>query len=441
MTTVTCSHEDGIITVSPVGKIYFGVISNGFIYRLEFHVRNNLLMPIKVRVHTNPVDPNEQNLLRLLEMPSKVAPGMMLKLQLELTADHVATSYFTLQISQDKSDEIMTKMVEANIVSIDTFKHVKKSLQLQNRPVYRANVEVVGNTPEFEDKMTASLIASIASNSSLVMMDDDEIEDMMDFPIAPNAYWDPFSKCMRIDPELGKAYADGQMKMKKATKKTEARRNRRLKQLEEQGFFTESTLKMMRGDRFGSSSMFSHHVHEVEDENGEEDPANGDNEEGSTAFSSASTAESSTIMEDGKKALSDSESDGEGDLLSELVKTGTKEVMMLHQQALQNMSQGLESPDRSLMSPDKSTVNTARTSESTGTERRMSVTGILAMRRVRVLRCWFHLNELLARKPLIQYTPPPCTGDKRKSGETAAIQCRRFLGLRPGKCYEQCNRQ
>lgn len=378
-----------VITVKPIGKIYFGVISNGFIYRLSFQVQNNLLTPIMIRVNMHPVDQDEQNLLRILEMPSKIAPGMILNLQLELTADHVATSYFQLDITQDQNDAVVSRTVEANVVSIDTFKHVKKSLQLQKRPVYRSNVEAVGNTPEFEDKMTASVIASMTSNTSLVMMDDDEIEDMMDFPIAPNVYWDPFEKCLRIDPELGKAYADGGMKMKKAMKKTNARRDRRLRDLEEQGFFTYKTLSAMRAERtnFGSSMWGSQSVPEEHFD----DPANDNDPDMESMAFSQTTKESSTLLgdgedddgQDGQKVLqSDSESDGEGDLLSELIKTGDKEVM--HQRRTSGGSLGISGVNTMLdlgrRCGETSQPLTGRTGDGSETSR-MSLTGILAMRR------------------------------------------------------------
>lgn len=58
-------------------------------------------------------------------------------MSLELTAEAVCTVQFLLTITQDCNEEIFTKIVTANIVSVDAFKHVKKALHLQKRPVYR----------------------------------------------------------------------------------------------------------------------------------------------------------------------------------------------------------------------------------------------------------------------------------------------------------------
>lgn len=258
MTSLTNFDENGVDNVISIipANIFFGVISNGFIYRCSFKVKNHLLVPIKTKITITPVDENEKNSLKLLQMPEKIAPGMSFTMKLELTADHVTTSYFTINIAQNHNDKVVTRVASANIVSIDTFKHVKKSLQLNNRPVYRKNVEAVGNTPDFEANATSSMLNSIvSSNTSLMMMDNDEMEDMMDYPIASNLYWDPFAKCMRIDPEAGKMYVS--TNLKKALKKTKKKNQIRLKELEEQGFFTINTLASVGGIQSASASILS----------------------------------------------------------------------------------------------------------------------------------------------------------------------------------------
>ena len=128
---------------------------------------------------------------------------MVLNMALELTAEAVCTVQFLLNISQDYSNEVFSKVITANIVSVDAFKHVKKVLQLQKRPIYRPNVNPIGPTPGF-DQFSASAPTLATSNTTLMLMDVDEMEDMADYPFAPNLYWDPFDKCMRLDPQLSK---------------------------------------------------------------------------------------------------------------------------------------------------------------------------------------------------------------------------------------------
>jgi hypothetical protein len=59
-----------------------------------------------------------------------------------------------------------------------------------------------------------------------MLMDLDEIEDMLLFPLAPNTYWDPFDKKLRIDPGLSKVYVGGRLTTVEASiAKTNAKRS------------------------------------------------------------------------------------------------------------------------------------------------------------------------------------------------------------------------
>lgn len=130
---------------------------------------------------------------------------MFITLFLELTAESVTTSSFLLTITQDYNSLVFTKTVEANVVSVDTFKHIKKALQLQKRPVYRNNVTVVSVALDFEN--VSAIQSQTTGNATLLLMDTDDIDDMLDYPLADNMYWDPFDKCLRIDPELCKVFS------------------------------------------------------------------------------------------------------------------------------------------------------------------------------------------------------------------------------------------
>jgi hypothetical protein len=139
-TTNVTNDPNAVITLFP-NRINFGVIAQGFLYQLKFNVQNNTKEPLRIRVLIDPFDSTEMNVIRLKELPDNpVAPGLCTQLILELTAEHLNTSRFILTITQNLTNMIYYKDVEANIVNIRTFKHVKKSLSLQNRPIYHANV-------------------------------------------------------------------------------------------------------------------------------------------------------------------------------------------------------------------------------------------------------------------------------------------------------------
>ncbi len=191
--------EEDVIGIFPK-RLYFGIISNGFIYRLKFAIKNNSLLPLRIRVLCTSPE-HEYNPIRLVTFPEKIAPGMSCAMILELTAEHVRNSSFVLKVTQDFNKVVFTRVIEANIVNVETFKHVKKSLQLQKRPIYRKNVEVVGPAPTVEQLSIHSISTSLSEN---VLMDDEEIEDLLGMPLTKNMYWDPVDKCLRMDPELGK---------------------------------------------------------------------------------------------------------------------------------------------------------------------------------------------------------------------------------------------
>lgn len=185
-------------------RLNYGIVSAGFLYKLKFSVQNNTTTPMRIRVTTSALR-GSQNTIRLVSLPDIVAPGLEAVLHLELTAEFPMVSKFLVSVAQNQSSVIYSKEVDANIVSAETFKHVKKSLILQKRPIYEPNVTVFANIPNF-DTLTEDLLnhSSSATFSEAVLLDDDDIEDLLSLPTAHNVYWDPFSKCLRLDPKLGK---------------------------------------------------------------------------------------------------------------------------------------------------------------------------------------------------------------------------------------------
>lgn len=185
-------------------KLNYGVISAGFLYNLKFTVQNNSASPMRIRVQCTPLK-GENNTIRLVHLPDIIAPGLATTLLLELTAEFPMSSRFMLTVTQNHTTEVFSKEVEANVVTTQTFKHVKKSLVLQKRPIYQPNVKVVANIPDF-DTMMEDLhnYSSSATFSEAALLDEDDIDDLLSLPMVHNVYWDPFSKCLRLDPTLGK---------------------------------------------------------------------------------------------------------------------------------------------------------------------------------------------------------------------------------------------
>lgn len=142
----------------------------------------------------------ELNALRLLNMPERIFPGLSIELCVELTAEYPNNSSFDMKLSQNFNDETCESVVEATVVTVETFKHVKKSLQLQKRPIYRPNVSVAGNCASYFEERSSTTPTTVSE----IVLDDDDIDEMLEYPFAPNVFWDPFSKLLRVDPQLSK---------------------------------------------------------------------------------------------------------------------------------------------------------------------------------------------------------------------------------------------
>ena len=205
-------------------KLNYGVVSAGFLYNYKFTVQNNTKSPMRIRIACSPLK-GESNTIRLVHLPNIIAPGLATTLFLELTAEYPMSSRFLLTVTQNHSDEVYTKEIEANVVSTETFKHVKKSLVLQKRPIYQPNVKVVANIPDF-DTMGEDLhnYSSSATFTEAALLDEDDINDLLSLPMVHNVYWDPFAKCLRLDPKLGKIEVDGSSSLEDNKAKTQARR-------------------------------------------------------------------------------------------------------------------------------------------------------------------------------------------------------------------------
>ena len=65
----------------------------------------------------------------------------------------------------------------------------------------------------------------VTSNTTLMLMDLDDIDDMIDFPRAPNVFWDPFDKMLRVDQKLSKvSVGDDLLTIVDSIKKTNSKR-------------------------------------------------------------------------------------------------------------------------------------------------------------------------------------------------------------------------
>lgn len=84
---------------------------------------------------------------------------MSMPMLIELSAFNAITSNFQLFIQEEMGNKILVKHVSANIVPLDLFKNVSKSLRLEDKPIYRHGVSL--GIYLFYYKLTNYLILTI----------------------------------------------------------------------------------------------------------------------------------------------------------------------------------------------------------------------------------------------------------------------------------------
>eukprot|EP01038_Epipyxis_sp_PR26KG_P007840 gene7840-10647_t len=237
-----------LISVFP-NNLSYGIISCGFIYQLKIIVKNNSSNPVRIRININPLDPDEGNHIRLVHMPSRISPGISIPLVLELTAEYpMIRSSFQMNITHNLDDSVITRFIDSNIVTVETFKHVKKSYQLQKINIFRSNVSIVGTCGTLTESRLngeANSMLTAPTTASNVILDQDDIDDMRDLPIMGNLFWDPFEKCLRLDPTLGKVYVGSDISLQESIVKTNEQRKNRMLELEELGFHSARTIAQL----------------------------------------------------------------------------------------------------------------------------------------------------------------------------------------------------
>lgn len=241
----------------------FGCICQGFVYQLNVTISNKCGRPQYFRVICKSRE-SEQNIIKSIFTSRSVAPGLSISLILELKAVCAMKSVFELNVvGSDNLSITNKKEVSAFVVPLDVFKHVTKAWRLQKKNIYRHGVKPVSTTQPVEEislistGITSSHPPSIASVISEALMDNDDIDDLLELPMQPNLYWDPFEKCIRVDSELGKVLVEPSWSVEDSIGHTHAMWDKRYKELEEQGYYTIRTIERLAENRKMQLDSFS----------------------------------------------------------------------------------------------------------------------------------------------------------------------------------------
>lgn len=238
----------------------FGCICQGFVYQLQVTILNKGNRPQYFKIACIPHPDNETNSIRPIYNPRSVAPGLSISFELEIRAELAINSKYELIITEGIKRSSISQVVTALIVPLNVFRHVTKSLELQQKSLYRHGVRPVSTTLPLEE---ISLISgghdannppSVASVISEALMDGDDIQELLELPMQPNLYWDPFERALKLDFELGQVLVDPSWTMQESEEKTRELREKRYKFLEDKGFYTVRTIARFAHMKTNSAS-------------------------------------------------------------------------------------------------------------------------------------------------------------------------------------------
>lgn len=175
----------------------FGYVSVGFIYKLKVILTNtsNTIDRFKITIQSD--DKNDINTIISNYKINNIAPGMNIIFYLELRAEICYETTYTIFISKSLSKLTETKVISALIIPQDSFKKIAKSLVLRNQKIYAPGVKCIGQLTG--ENAGPSIISGAPTIYSENLIDDEELEELMDLPILPETYWNPYSKEICVD--------------------------------------------------------------------------------------------------------------------------------------------------------------------------------------------------------------------------------------------------
>lgn len=222
----------------------FGCVAAGYVYSLKVSMVNKGPKPQAFRVRcTQQPRVREESTLRVKFVPSKIAPGVRQDFSLELIASSSGAISFEMLITQGLNKLTLSYTVKALVVPLEVFKHVAKSLTLQNRPIYTNGVSVLGQIGSADD--SRSVVTGRASVLSEHMMDEGDMDELQDLPLVEGTYWDAEKKRIVTDPELCRIVVDSTFTVEESVSRTSELRERRTDQIEDQGNYTLQTVRAL----------------------------------------------------------------------------------------------------------------------------------------------------------------------------------------------------
>lgn len=244
------------LSISPA-TLDFGCIAAGYVYTLDASIVNSTTSLQRVKVLVNDQLATSSNKITLVCRPVQFASGMNLPCKIELTASQPSSSNrYQIKVISDHGVEI-TSYVTAFVLPMDTFKYFAKSVSLRKKgaSILKPGVSVVG--PIVGKSAKGAFDRSFFSMAGLTLtpgkcvfrealMDEDDVDDMLELPIACNMYWDLKKKKLVTDQNLGQHFVDGTKSLEDCKLTCEQLRSKRLATLEKDGAYGAKTIETLR---------------------------------------------------------------------------------------------------------------------------------------------------------------------------------------------------
>lgn len=269
------------ISIESIGirnaSLSFGCVSLGFVYHLSMSLTNAQNFPQRFKFiisedltgdksinneisnvdsiyltsgvdqRGDEVSVKPNNAIRVISITNLIAPGMKTDFIIELTAAVERYSKYTLKILQSDTPDILEYSVRAFVVPPDVYRSFRRTNQVYGKSMAVDGVSVVRNIGAFDDNR--SVLSSASSINSYAFVDEEDIEELMDYPILSTTYWDPVAKELKIDNKLTQVYIDPGTSVEGCLQRTRELRKERYRELEDMGYYTSRLLEDFRASQ------------------------------------------------------------------------------------------------------------------------------------------------------------------------------------------------
>lgn len=235
--------------------LHFGNVCQGFMYQLTGTLINKATRPQKFKIRCVPTSTSDlrsssgksvtsvhpSNPIKVIYESRIVAPGLSVNFILEMKAQLVGNCRFNLIVVQGLDNSEARTDVTANVMLLDAFKHMSHELLMQKKEIYHPGVKPVsasvpassaaaggggaGTAGQLSPPrspggtVSASITSGLIEEKSLVsngtapsaasmvteaLLDPEDIDELLLYPMLPNLYWDPKEKILVWDEVLSK---------------------------------------------------------------------------------------------------------------------------------------------------------------------------------------------------------------------------------------------